>query len=70
MLTLEVNGQYISWPEEFAVLMMKHYQKHGVRFVIHRNCVHTGRNVTNENGFITKLSRTAESQEYFCCQQG
>jgi len=49
MLTLEVNGQFITWPEEFALLMMKHYQKNGVNFVLHRHCTHTGWDTTAKN---------------------
>ncbi|HTP63886.1 MAG TPA: hypothetical protein VMJ66_00745 [Geobacteraceae bacterium] len=42
MLTIEVNGDYITWPEDFAALMMGHYKNHGVPFTVHRNCVHSG----------------------------
>ena len=44
MLTLEVNGQFITWPEEFAVMMMAYYKKYGVPFMVHRNCLHFGSN--------------------------
>jgi hypothetical protein len=54
MLTLEVHGQFITWPEEFALLMMKYYQKHGVTFIIHRHCDHAGWDTT------AKDNRTAE----------
>jgi len=40
MLTLEVHGKLITWPEEFAETMMGYYKKHGVPFVVHRNCIH------------------------------
>jgi len=49
MLTLEVNGDYITWPEDFAVLMMGHYKNHGVPFTVHRNCVHSGWSTRAEN---------------------
>jgi hypothetical protein len=49
MLLLEVNGQFIAWPEEFAILMMKYYRKHGVNYILHRNCGHTGWDTTAEN---------------------
>ena len=49
MLTLEVNGQFVSWPEDFALLMMKYYRKHGVTFVLHRNCAHTRNGNSGEN---------------------
>ena len=44
MLTLEVNGQFITWPEEFAVMMMAYYKKYGIPFMVHRNCLHFGSN--------------------------
>jgi hypothetical protein len=47
MLTLEVNGQFITWPEEFAVMMMRHYKHYGVPFIIHRNCFHFGCNTVS-----------------------
>jgi hypothetical protein len=59
MLTLEVNGQFITWPEEFALLMMKYYRKHGVTFILHKNCVHAGRDTT------AKDNRTAERMGSF-----
>jgi hypothetical protein len=40
MLTLEVNGQFITWPEEFAVTMMGYYKKYGIPFMLHRNGLH------------------------------
>ena len=46
MLTLEVHGQIITLSDEFALLMMKYYRKHGVTFILHKNCVHTGRDTT------------------------
>ena len=55
MLTIEVNGQFITWSEDFANFMMKYYQKHGVDFILHRNCVQTGLDNT------AKDNRTAES---------
>lgn len=59
MLTLEVNGQFITWPEEFALLMMKYYQKHGVNFILHRHCAHAGWDTTSKN------SRTVERTAFF-----
>ena len=44
MLTLEVNGQFITWPEEFAVTMIEYYKKYGIQFMVHRNCLHIGSN--------------------------
>jgi hypothetical protein len=42
MLTLEVHNQFITWPDEFAVVMMRYYHHHGIPFKVHRKCVHTG----------------------------
>ncbi len=36
MLTLEVNGQLVTWPADFAIMMMKYYKKHNIPFVMHR----------------------------------
>jgi TRAP-type C4-dicarboxylate transport system permease small subunit len=44
MLTLEVNGQFITWPEDFAVIMMGYYKKFGIPYAVHRNCLHFGSN--------------------------
>jgi hypothetical protein len=43
MLTLEVNGQFITWPAEFAFVMMKNYRKHGIPFVVYGDCAHAGK---------------------------
>jgi hypothetical protein len=48
LLTLEVNGQLVTWPEEFAQMMMNHYRNHGVKFLVQRNCTHCGRDKTTE----------------------
>ncbi len=34
MLTLEINGQRITWPEEFALWMMNYYKTHGIDFTL------------------------------------
>ena len=44
MLTLEVNGRLVTWPEEFAAVMIRYYSQFGVPFKIHRNCIHSGSN--------------------------
>jgi len=68
MLTLEINGQFITWPEEFAVLMMKNYRDNGIKFVVHRNCEHTERKSADTNSFLEKLVRSAEARDLnFCC---
>ena len=33
-ISIEVRGQLITWPEDFAVVMISYYQKHGVPFRI------------------------------------
>ena len=50
MLTLEVNGQFITWPDDFAVMMMRYYHKHGKPFVVHRKCIHASHNDTKCTG--------------------
>jgi hypothetical protein len=71
MLTLEIYGKFITWPEAFALLMMKHYREHRVPFIVHRNCVHTGWNTSEEKTFINaKFEGAAEVQEDLCyCHQ-
>lgn len=59
MLTLEVHGQFVTWPEEFALLMMKYYRNQGVTFILHKNCIHAGWDTT------TKDNCTEERTEPF-----
>ncbi|HTP66826.1 MAG TPA: hypothetical protein VMJ66_15650 [Geobacteraceae bacterium] len=47
MVTLEVNGKIVTWPEQFAAFMMANYRNRGIRFVVHKNCIHSGRNTTS-----------------------
>jgi hypothetical protein len=54
LLTLEVNGQLVTWPEEFAQMMMNHYRNHGVTFLVQRNCTHCGRDKTTETVFASE----------------
>ena len=35
MITIEVRGQMITWPEDFAAIMITYYRKHGVPFLVH-----------------------------------
>lgn len=37
MVTLKVYGQLITWPEDFAQMMMKHYRNHEVPFMVYSN---------------------------------
>ena len=37
MLTLEIRGQMITWPKDFALLMMRYYRNHGIPFKVYRN---------------------------------
>ena len=68
MLTLEIHGQFITWPEEFAALMMKYYQDNGIPFVVHRNCVHAGWKSAGVNSLVARLVESAEAREFtFCC---
>lgn len=67
MLTLEIHGKFITWPEEFAALMMKYYRDNGVPFIVHRNCAHTGWKTAEVNSFMTRLAETAEIQDFTFC---
>jgi len=68
MLTLEIYGEFITWPEEFAAMMMKYYRDNGIPFVVHRNCIHAGWKNSEVNSFMTKLLDSAEMQQFtFCC---
>ena len=71
MLTLEIYGEFITWPETFALLMMKYYQENRVSFIVHRNCVHTGWNTSEEKNFKTaKFAGDTVVQEDLCyCHQ-
>jgi hypothetical protein len=42
MVTLEIYGKFITWPEDFALFMMKHYQNRGVPIIVHRDDINTG----------------------------
>jgi len=57
MVTLEIHGQFVTWPEDFALTMMRYYRNHGVPFTVHRNSVHPGGNTTGEH------SRQKESKK-------
>jgi hypothetical protein len=34
MITLEVHNQLITWPDDFAIVMMRYYKKHDVPFML------------------------------------
>ncbi len=38
MLTLIVHDQSVTWPEDFAYVMMDYYRSHGVPFMIQGKC--------------------------------
>lgn len=68
MLTLEIHGKFIVWPDEFAVMMMKYYRDNGINFIVHRNCLHSGRVPEKGNSLMSRLLESAEIREYsFCC---
>lgn len=68
MMTLEIYGKLITWPEDFAHLMMKHYENYGVPFIVHRDCIHTGRDSLT-GGFVAKCAATTGTQVNGCCHQ-
>ena len=67
MLTIEVNGQYITWPDDFAVTMMRYYRKHDVPFLVHRNCVHTCPDSGAENTSPAKPMKSIEFRKNRVC---
>ena len=67
MLTIEVNGQFITWPDDFAFTMMKYYRRHDVPFLVHRTCIHAGRDTCTENASLTKPLRSIEFRENRDC---
>ncbi len=66
MLTLEVYGQFVTWPEEFALLMMKYYRNRGIPFVVHRNCVHSGWDITTGRKSTVLKAERISAFEYVC----
>ena len=66
MLTLEVDGQFVTWPEQFAFYMMRYYQSHDVTFTVHRNCIHAGWNTTAEKYFAGGKVKRVGTFEYAC----
>jgi hypothetical protein len=68
MMTLEIYGKLITWPEDFALLMMKYYEDYGVPFIVHRDCIYTGSGSKTE-GPVVKCAATAEAQVNICCHQ-
>lgn len=69
MLTLEVYGQFIRWPEDFALLMMKYYRKHGVTFILHRNCAHSGLDTTAEDNRTPECTGPFGAVAYSRCSR-
>ena len=56
MLTLEVHGQLITWPEDIAEMMMDFYLKRGVPFKVYGNSTNTCNDKTSEgNGLEMQL---------------
>lgn len=68
MMTLEIYGKLITWPEDFALLMMKYYKNCGVPFIVHRDCVHTGRD-SSRNRSMARSAATAETLFGEFCHQ-
>ncbi len=66
MLTLEVYGQYVTWPEQFALYMMRYYRKRGVTFTVHRNCLHSGWNTAAEKSCSAGKVQRVGAFEYAC----
>jgi len=64
MVTLEIHGQFVTWPEDFALTMMRYYRNHGVPFTVHRNRLHPGSNATGENAPPVKAKGAKEEYSY------
>jgi len=52
MIIVEVRGQIVNWPEDFALVMMRYYHNHGVPFKVHR---HIDQFSTKVTGWGNKL---------------
>jgi hypothetical protein len=48
MLTLEVHGQLITWPEDIAQMMIKFYLKRGVPCKVYSNSAPAGIDANTE----------------------
>jgi hypothetical protein len=67
MLTIEVNGEFITWPDDFAFTMMKYYRKHDVPFLVHRNSINTGRDTCAKNTSLAKQMKSIDFRENRDC---
>ena len=60
MITLEVHNQLVTWPDDFAIVMMRYYKKHDVSFVLrlrHSSSVQETSEVRTKSGeFLTMAS--------------
>ena len=65
MLTIEVNGQIITWPDDFAFTMMAYYRKHDVPFLVQRKCIHPGQDTCAENRFLANSTGSPEFREHW-----
>jgi len=52
MVTIKVHNQYVTWPNDFAVMMMRYYKRHGVPFVIQRNNASAVMHSVDEDSFL------------------
>ncbi|HTP65116.1 MAG TPA: hypothetical protein VMJ66_06980 [Geobacteraceae bacterium] len=66
MITLEVDGQFVTWPEQFARYMMRYYQIHQMPFIVHINCIHVGWNMRVERHHATRKTERIGAFEYAC----
>ncbi len=66
MLTLEIHGKFITWPEEFAIMMIGHYRNHGVPFTVHRDCVHAGWSTNAANAALAGLPDKGDGKALSC----
>jgi hypothetical protein len=68
MLTLEIREQYVKWPEDFALLMIKHYEDYEVPVKVHMVCSPTGRDA-KAFGLVSKYAAKPKTQLRICCHE-
>jgi hypothetical protein len=68
MLTLEIYERLVTWPEDFALMMMNNYQNHGVPFIVHSEYINPGRDSTTY-GLVAKCVALADALVNIRCRQ-
>jgi len=68
MLTIEIYERLVTWPEDFALIMIKHYENHGVPVIVHKDCINTGRG-SKTFGFEDRYAAIAGVLVNICCHE-